>query len=62
MKQVVFASLLAVPFIGAANGEVTFHKEVLPILQRHCQTCHRPGQIAPMSFITFRALALGPRP
>ena len=28
---------------------VTFHKEVLPILQKNCQTCHRPGSIAPMS-------------
>jgi len=30
-----------------------FNKDVLPILQRHCQTCHRPGQIAPMPFMTY---------
>jgi hypothetical protein len=34
---------------------VTFHKDVLPILQRHCQTCHRPGNIAPMSFLTYQS-------
>ena len=28
---------------------VTFNKDVLPILQKNCQTCHRPAQIAPMS-------------
>ena len=33
---------------------VTFNKDVLPILQKNCQTCHRPGQIAPMSFLTYK--------
>jgi hypothetical protein len=33
---------------------VTFNKDVLPILQDHCQTCHRPGEIAPMSFMTYK--------
>ena len=32
---------------------VTFHKDVLPILQKNCQSCHRPGQIAPMSFLSY---------
>src|SRR5438552_16977790 len=31
----------------------TFYKDVLPILQDHCQTCHRPGQIAPMPLVTY---------
>jgi len=34
-------------------GAVTFNKQVLPILQKNCQTCHRPGEIAPMSFLTY---------
>src|SRR5215467_7662668 len=33
---------------------VTFNKDVLPILQKNCQRCHRPGEIAPMSFLTYR--------
>ena len=32
----------------------TFYKDVLPILQKNCQSCHRPGQIAPMSFLDFQ--------
>jgi len=32
---------------------VTFNKDVLPILQKNCQSCHRPGEIAPMSFLTY---------
>jgi hypothetical protein len=31
-----------------------FQKDVLPILQKHCQQCHRPGGIAPMSLISYR--------
>src|SRR5436305_162607 len=33
---------------------VTFSKDVLPILQKNCQTCHRPGQVAPMSLISYK--------
>lgn len=32
---------------------VTFTKDIAPILQRSCQTCHRPDSIAPMSFLTY---------
>jgi len=32
---------------------VNFNKDVFPILQRNCQTCHRPGEAAPMSFLTY---------
>jgi hypothetical protein len=38
------AALAAVP---------TFNKDVLPILQVNCQQCHRPGEIAPMSLLTY---------
>ncbi|HKS72517.1 MAG TPA: hypothetical protein VJQ82_04925, partial [Terriglobales bacterium] len=31
----------------------TFYKDVLPILEQHCQACHRPQQIAPMSLVTY---------
>jgi len=39
----------------ASTESVTFHRDVEPILQKHCQTCHRPGEIAPMSLMTFEA-------
>jgi hypothetical protein len=39
---------------SAADAPVTFHKDVVPILQKNCQSCHRPGQVAPMSLLTFR--------
>ena len=31
----------------------TFYKDVLPLLQDHCQVCHRAGAIAPMPFTTY---------
>jgi hypothetical protein len=31
----------------------TFYKDVLPIFQDHCQSCHRPGEVAPMPLVTY---------
>jgi hypothetical protein len=36
-----------------AQNAPTFSKDVAPILYKHCTTCHRPGEIAPMSLLTF---------
>ena len=52
--EVILFSLMILPRVAAAQSSVTFHRDVLPILQKNCQGCHRPGQIAPMSFITYR--------
>ncbi len=38
--------------LSAPNANVTFNKDVLPILQKNCQSCHRPGEVAPMSLLT----------
>jgi len=35
------------------TGDVTFTKDVAPIVQQHCQECHRPNGIAPMSLLTY---------
>lgn len=56
--SVVSALLVGVvmsPAAAAAQsaGQVTFTKDVAPILQRSCVTCHRPDEIAPMSLQTY---------
>jgi hypothetical protein len=38
----------------APSDQVTFAKDIAPILQRSCQTCHRPNNIAPMSLLTYQ--------
>ncbi|HEY6371410.1 MAG TPA: hypothetical protein VIX37_12600 [Candidatus Sulfotelmatobacter sp.] len=31
----------------------TFAKDIAPILQKNCQSCHRPGEAAPFSMLTY---------
>jgi mono/diheme cytochrome c family protein len=45
------AALSAVAATGSSPA--TFTKDVLPIFQSKCQECHREGEIAPMSFMTY---------
>jgi hypothetical protein len=53
--SLVSANLLAA---GAAKSDrtqkVTYYKDALPILQERCQFCHRPGEIAPMSLMSYK--------
>ena len=39
---------------AAGGAEVTFTKDIVPILQRSCQVCHRQGEMAPMSLVTYQ--------
>jgi len=41
---------LAVPLMAA---DPTFAKDIAPIFQEKCQGCHRAGEIAPMSLVTY---------
>ena len=51
------AAVVGVPAVASAQqrpaGQPTFARDVAPILQRSCVTCHRPGQSAPMSLMTY---------
>jgi hypothetical protein len=38
---------------SVAVGPVTYAADVAPILQRRCQSCHRPGQVAPFSLLDY---------
>ncbi|MBZ5607646.1 MAG: heme-binding domain-containing protein [Acidobacteriia bacterium] len=62
IRLTVTLSVLA--FLGApafpadelptVQGEVTFSKDIAPILQRSCQNCHQPNSVAPMSLISYK--------
>ncbi len=51
-RTVVIAVLAGTGQAWAADAP-TFYKDVLPVLQANCQTCHRPGEVAPMSLLTY---------
>ena len=59
-KQVTTAATEAVgcpirmPREIKTTGAVTYHRDVLPILQKHCQNCHRPGEVGPFSLMNYR--------
>jgi hypothetical protein len=52
----VFGFLLGTSGVGHAQSAAapTFAKDVAAILQDKCQTCHRPGQMGPMSLLTYQ--------
>jgi hypothetical protein len=51
LTVISFASIAVA--MAAAPATPTFNKDVLPILQKNCQSCHRDGAIAPMSLVTY---------
>src|SRR5688572_28045018 len=62
-KLFVAAAALAVAIVPAISAQTqpptgqvspTFSKDVAPIFFANCTTCHRPGEIAPMSLLTFK--------
>ena len=39
---------------NSAAEAPTFYRDIAPILEQHCQSCHRPGEIAPFSLVTYK--------
>src|SRR5436309_3185883 len=55
MRRCLFAfAISAAAWAAPAAKDVTFHKHVEAILQAQCQSCHRPGEVAPMSLLTYK--------
>jgi hypothetical protein len=46
--------ILALRSSGAAGREVTYSRDVAPIFYKRCADCHRPGDIAPFSVLTYK--------
>ena len=59
ISRFCLSSCLLAGMVGTAamaatsSSPVTFNKEVLPILEKNCQSCHRPGEATPMSLLTY---------
>jgi hypothetical protein len=41
-------------YVPRPKGELTFNKDVAPIVFQHCSACHRPGEVAPFSLLTHQ--------
>ena len=51
------ATFLITGTTSAQSTEVTFHKDIEPILQSSCQSCHRDGGAGPMPLVTYDQVA-----
>jgi peroxiredoxin len=49
--------LISFPSQAPPRRAVTYHEHIAPLLQKHCQECHRPGTAAPFPLLTYRDAA-----
>ena len=64
MRSVSLAAIAVILLAGGVFGvqtmaaqetaAPTFSRDVAPILYAKCVSCHRPGEVAPMSLITYQ--------
>jgi hypothetical protein len=38
----------------STGNSVTWCRDIAPLVQRHCQICHRKGEVAPFELLTYR--------
>lgn len=50
----LLSGMVVAASVASAEQQPTFTKHVVPILQKRCQGCHRPGDIAPMSLLSYQ--------
>src|SRR5205814_9059620 len=49
-----YAAAAVVGGAGAAtSGEITFNRDLAPVIFRHCAPCHRPGGAGPFSVLRY---------
>src|SRR5216117_816672 len=58
MKPVIAVITMMLLGLTANAADVpTFNKDVARLLYQHCATCHRPGEVAPFSLLTYEDAA-----
>lgn len=47
-------NLFAAGSTAEKSPKVTFSRDVAPLLEKHCQECHRPGEAGPFSLMSYK--------
>ncbi|MBM3725982.1 MAG: ascorbate-dependent monooxygenase [Acidobacteria bacterium] len=50
-------ALVLAQAVAGLRAEVTFSRDIRPLLERHCVACHRPGEVAPFSLLRYEDAA-----
>ena len=52
IRRIILTAILLIP--GASlHAQVTFNKDIAPIIYKNCSSCHRPGEVAPFSLLNY---------
>ena len=51
MKVLLLSIIM--PLMAAKPEPITFNRDIAPIVLEHCAPCHRPGEVAPFSLLTY---------
>lgn len=52
-KTLILACIITTSFIRAARADLTFTKDIAPIVYTNCVSCHRRGEVAPFPLISY---------
>ena len=56
MRKVLFAGVTLALVMGTISAQAqtpTWTEDVAPLMENKCMNCHRPGEVAPMSLLTY---------
>src|SRR6185436_11878558 len=58
MKKLLLAPILLLSLAVVPAAETpTFNKDIAPVIYQNCAICHRPGEVAPFSLMTYQDVA-----
>src|SRR5882724_4705842 len=54
ISLILLCAVCAVAAAPTVSANVTYTKDIAPILNRNCAVCHRAGEIGPMSLLSYK--------
>ena len=53
MKKGFFVFIFSCALIAAYPQDITYYKDIQPLIQKNCVPCHRPGEAGPFSLVSY---------